>query len=175
MDVGGSMDPYTRLVEQLFSAASSLDHWRRFEAFSFHNCPYARVTPSRKKDGEKDVLTHDLIAERPKSTFLIVVGDAYMAPTELLESFGSIEHWEASETPGIVWLHRLRTQFTRAVWLNPIASRGWHGWTIKIIAQLFPMFPLTLEGIEDAVDTLLKRRPEPVPEIEAVLPKAPRF
>jgi uncharacterized protein with von Willebrand factor type A (vWA) domain len=175
MDVGGSMDPYTRLVEQLFSAASSLDHWKKFEAFTFHNCPYAKVTPSRRKDGDKDILTADLMHERPKTTYLIMVGDAYMAPTELLEAFGSIEHWEASETPGIAWLHRLRSHFQRAVWLNPIPEKGWHGWTIKLIHQIFPMFPLTLEGIENAVDALLKRRPEPVPEIETLVPRLPRF
>jgi uncharacterized protein len=175
MDVGGSMDPYAQLVEQLFSAASSLDHWKKFEAFTFHNCPYSRVTPSRRKDGDKDVLTADLMHERPKNTFLIMVGDAYMAPSELLESFGSIEHWEASETAGIVWLHRLRSHFQRAVWLNPIAKKGWHGWTIKLIGQIFPMFPLTLEGIEESVDSLLKRRPEPIPEIESLVPRLSRY
>lgn len=178
MDVGGSMDPYVEQVEQLFSAASSLGHWRRFEAFSFHNCPYARLTPSRSSrgmDAGEDVLTADLIHERPKETFLIVVGDAYMAPSELLEPHGQAYGWSLEvgsaadpATPGLVWLHRLRSHFIRAVWLNPLPERGWHGWTIKMVGQLFPMFTLTLEGIEGAIDALLKRRPEPLPSLEVL-------
>jgi uncharacterized protein len=165
MDVGGSMDPYTRLVEQLFSAASSLDHWRRFEAFTFHNCPYAKLEPASKKYGDRTISTAELMHDRPPETFLIMVGDAYMAPTELSEPFGAVEYDVMNGTPGIVWLHRLKHRFPRAVWLNPIPEKGWYGWTIKQIGRLFPMFSLTIGGLEDAVDCLLKRKPEPLPEL----------
>lgn len=170
MDVGGSMDPYTRMVEQLFSAASSLNHWRRFEAFSFHNCPYATVERSPRRLGDKEVEIYELLKDRPKETFLILVGDAYMAPQELTEPYGGIDWGEASATPGLVWLQRLRGRFPRAVWLNPIPKKGWYGWTIKLIGELFPMFPLTLEGLEEAVDQLLRRTPDPVPDLAAIWP-----
>lgn len=170
MDVGGSMDPYAHMVEQLFSAAASLDHWRRFEAFTFHNCPYARLVPAARRAGDAEVETADVIADRPAETFLIVVGDAYMAPSELMEAFGAVDAWLQNRTPGIVWLHRLRRHFTRAVWLNPIPQRGWYGWTIQAVARLFPMVPLTLEGLDEAMDILLKRAPEPTPDLAALFP-----
>src|SRR4029077_15320191 len=43
MDVGGSMDPYARLVSQLFSAAKRATHWRELRTYYFHNCVYGRV------------------------------------------------------------------------------------------------------------------------------------
>ena len=70
----------------------------------------------------------------------------------------------------LVWLQRLRTRFPRAVWLNPIPQKGWYGWTIKLIGELFPMFPLTLDGLEAAVDQLRRRAPEPVPDLAAIWP-----
>src|SRR5688500_2727836 len=99
-----------------------------------------------------------------------MVGDAYMAPSELTDRFGSVEWDVTAQTPGIVWLHRLKKKFPRAVWLNPIPSKSWYGWTIKMIGRIFPMFPLTIEGLEDAIDCLLRRTPEPLPELGEVFP-----
>lgn len=175
MDVGGSMDPYSHLVERLFSAANGLNHWKKFEAFSFHNCPYEKLEPGRDDPDEEGILTADLLIERPKETFLIMVGDAYMAPSELLDPWGAIHYYHHNKTPGVVWLHRLRRRFPRAVWLNPIPERGWGGWTIKIIREIFPMFPLTLDGIENAVDHLVKRTPEPLQALEELHPNLAQF
>lgn len=175
MDVGGSMDPYSHMVERLFSAASSLNHWRKFEAFSFHNCVYEKLEPGREDREDEAILTADLLVERPKETFLIIVGDAYMAPSELLDPWGAIHYYHHNKTPGVVWLHRLRQRFGRAIWLNPIAERGWGGWTIKIIREIFPMFPLTLEGIENAVDQLVKGAPDPLTPLEQMHPELARY
>ena len=59
--------------------------------------------------------------------------------------------------PGIAWLLHLREHFERAVWLNPEPPRGWAGSTIETIASIFPMFPLTLDGLSDAVSELVQR------------------
>ena len=40
------------------------------------------------------------------------------------------------------------------VWLNPEPRRIWDAPTIDMIRRLFPMFELTLEGVEQAVDVL---------------------
>ena len=167
MDVGGSMTPYARLVETLFSAASGLNHWRKFEAYEFHNCVYDHLYKQMWRGEE--VATNDILAERPKDTFLILVGDASMAPSELTQRWGAIDYYERNESPGLVWLHRLRSRFERAVWVNPMPEGWWNGWTTRAIARLFPMVPLTVQGLDDAVDILLRRRPEPVPMIEEVL------
>ena len=41
LDVGGSMDPYIKLVEELFSAARA--EFKHLEYFYFHNCLYEGV------------------------------------------------------------------------------------------------------------------------------------
>ena len=170
MDVGGSFDPFSHLVEQLFSAASGLNHWRRLETYAFHNCVYERLEPGRR--GVDDaILTADLLRDRPPETFLIVVGDAYMAPTELMDPWGAIHYYNHLKTPGMVWLHRLRARFPRAVWLNPIPETGWRGWTIQLIGRVFPMFPLTVAGIEAAVARLARGEPELLPALGKLFPE----
>ena len=162
MDVGGSMDPFSILSEKLFSAASGLNHWKKFEAFFFHNCPYSHVYESMEL-GRK-IPTSELIRDRPKETYLIVVGDAYMAPYELTAAFGSIGPGDRTRVSGIAWLHRLRSKFTRCVWLTPLpAHYARHSYSIQMVQRLFPMYPLSVEGLEGAIDHLLRRRPEPMP------------
>lgn len=165
MDTGGSMDPFTHMVEQLFSAASAQNHWKKFEAFFFHNCPYARIFRSYRL-GEW-FPTPDLWRERDKDTFLLIVGDAYMAPSELTHSWGGIDASGASAVPGVRWLHRLREHFPRAAWLNPLPEGYARGsYTIQLVRRLFPMFPLTVAGLEDAVDQLRRQREPTLPQLD---------
>lgn len=164
MDVGGSMDPHSAQVERLFSAANGLGHWRQFDALCFHNCPYETLWSSMwRGDGRP---TADILSDLSPETFLVIVGDASMAPTELTARWGAIDYWHRNETPGLVWLHRLRKRFPRAVWLNPLPRRWWQGYSTALIQKLFPMFTLTIHGLEDAVDSLLKGAPEPLPELD---------
>ena len=167
MDVGGSMTPFAHLVETLFSAASQLAHWRRFEPLYFHNCPYSRLFES--VSSPKTVPTSELVRDRPHETFLILVGDASMAPSELLARHGAIDYFEHNETPGLAWLHLLRTTFPRAVWLNPLPEAHWRGYTLELVADVFPMFPLTLGGLDRAIDHLVRRLAAPPPPLDPEL------
>ncbi len=174
MDVGGSMDPYAEMVEQLFSAANSLHHWRKFEAYAFHNCVYERLEPGRPHE-EESILTAELLRERPGETFVIFVGDAYMAPTELLDAHGAIHYYHHHRTPGMVWLHRFRERFPRSIWLNPIPKRGWHGWTIKMIGEIFPMYELTVQGLDEAMNYLVKGKPKVIRSLKDMYPDMPQL
>jgi uncharacterized protein with von Willebrand factor type A (vWA) domain len=153
MDVGGSMDPYAHVVAQLFSAARRATHWKELRTLYFHNCVYGRLY---RTDGLLEpVRARDLMAECGPHYKLVIVGDALMAPYEL---FGT---WRASsEEPmeGIAWLAALRAHFPRTAWLNPEPERMWRGTTIEVIANEIPMYPLTLEGLSDAVAALVKGR-----------------
>lgn len=165
MDTGGSMDPFADLVEQLFTAATKTNHWKKFEAFAFHNCPYEKIYTRIAE--QKGIPTAKLLEDQKPETFLIMVGDAYMAPFELTERFGSVSLSHQNNTPGIVWLHRLRRHYPNAVWLNPMPERFWsNGWTIKTIGEIFPMFSLTLRGLDDAIKALLRNDPPPLPELD---------
>jgi hypothetical protein len=151
MDVGGSMDPYAQIMSQIFSAAKRATHWRELRTYYFHNCVYGRVY---KTEGFQDaVKIPDLLAECGKHYKLVFVGDAAMAPYELLGSPG----WgEEGKVPGLGWLLAMREHFSRSVWLNPDGVGTYPHQTVDTIAKVFPMFPLTLEGLGQAVGELVR-------------------
>jgi uncharacterized protein len=152
MDVGGSMDPYAHLMSQLFSAAKRATHWRELRTYYFHNCIYGRVY---KTEGfENPVIVPDLINECGKHYKLVLVGDASMAPYELLGApgFGG----DSSRAPGVAWLMALRQHFERSVWLNPDGVGEYSHPTVDAIRSIFPMFALTLEGLGQAVGELIR-------------------
>jgi uncharacterized protein with von Willebrand factor type A (vWA) domain len=151
MDVGGSMDPYAQLMSQLFSAAKRATHWKELRTYYFHNCVYGRVY---KTEGFQDAVpVRDLMHECGKHYKLVIVGDASMAPYELLGSPG----WgEEGKVPGVAWLAALREHFERSVWLNPDGIGVYPHPTVDAIAKIFPMYALTLEGLGQAVGELVR-------------------
>ncbi|HKA91057.1 MAG TPA: VWA domain-containing protein [Haliangiales bacterium] len=154
MDVGGSMDPYAHLVSQLFTAASRTGRFARFRAYYFHNCVYESVYADARF--YKPLPVADLLAESDRSEKLVVVGDASMHPAELLEAAGSLYFYTRNATPGIEWMRRLSEFFRKSAWLNPEPEEYWAQTTIQILARLFPMYPLTIQGIDGAVKHLIR-------------------
>jgi uncharacterized protein with von Willebrand factor type A (vWA) domain len=161
MDVGGSMDPHAHLVSLLFSAARRASNIRELKTYYFHNCIYGRVFETetfREPVRVQDLFEHcGPDSERYK---LVIVGDAAMHPGELLGS-GDWEYYARGgkgndAQTGIAWLGRLADHFPRAAWLNPDPPQYWRSGTAEMIARLFPMFQLTLEGLGDAVAHLSK-------------------
>lgn len=154
MDVGGSMDPYARLMSQLFSAAKKATHFKELRTYYFHNCVYGRVYKTEHFD--EPTYVHDLLHECGRHYKLIMVGDALMAPYELLRQGGSISLNDRNTLPGIAWLTMLQQHFRHAIWLNPEPQTYWGGSTIDIVHQVFEMFPLTLEGLTQGMAHLNK-------------------
>jgi uncharacterized protein with von Willebrand factor type A (vWA) domain len=152
MDVGGTMDPYAHLVSLLFSAASKSNHFQDFKSYYFHNCVYSRVYEDALMT--KSVPTAELIHLLNENYKLIFVGDAWMSPSELYYANGQIDFYASEMIPGFVWLKKLREHFHKAIWLNPENPRYWGSETISAIASLFPMFPLTIEGLDEAIHKL---------------------
>ena len=154
MDVGGSMDPYANLVSRLFTAAKKSSHFRELRCLYFHNCVYGKVYEDASF--KQPIRVRDLLADCGPHYKLVVVGDALMAPYELLQAGGSLAYEEEDRVEGIVWLMTLEDHFERAVWLNPEPERYWHGNTIEYVRKVYEMFPLTLEGLGSAVGHLTK-------------------
>lgn len=158
MDNGGwSMDPYIEICTTLFAYASS--SFKEVKSYYFHNCIYDRVweDPMRVR---KQTKTLEFAKMDPDSR-LIIVGDASMAPYELLGPDGSIYYYEKQSRTGKGWLEFLADTFPHAVWLNPKRKDRWD-WTegaetISHIGKMFPMFDLTIEGLEKAVEKLKSR------------------
>lgn len=156
MDVGGSMDPYAHLVSRLFTAAKKATHWKELRSYYFHNCVYGVLYEDAAF--RRPVRVKDVLADLGPHYKLIVVGDALMAPYELLHANGHVELGVDNDIEGIVWLMMLEGHFDRTAWLNPEPVRYWTGNTIEYVRNVFPMFPLTVEGLGNAVDHLVRGR-----------------
>lgn len=152
MDVGGTMDPFVHQVEALFSAASQASHFLEFRAFYFHNCVYGKVY----KDAafREPISLTEIFRTTGPVYRLIVVGDAMMAPYELIGSKYSYHFAPPSSERGWESLVALRERFPHSVWLNPEPEHYWYGETLTHIRRLFPMFCLTLDGLEEAIAKL---------------------
>ncbi|MEZ4334822.1 MAG: VWA domain-containing protein [Myxococcota bacterium] len=161
MDVGGTMDPYYEPVSRLLSALHEERGLRDFKAFYFHNCVYERVFETGELMRKQSMLTADLMRTYGERWKLMIVGDASMHPSELTAPRGNINPRMETEGSGLLWLGRLERHFGRAVWLNPEMPEPWlMAGTVRTIASLFPMYPLTIDGIERAVKSLVGARAE---------------
>jgi uncharacterized protein with von Willebrand factor type A (vWA) domain len=154
-DVGGSMDWHIKGVEELFSAARS--EFKHLEYYYFHNCLYERVWRDNARRYTETIPTWEVLHTYPHDYKLIFVGDASMSHYEITHAGGSVEHM--NDEAGHVWLSRATATYPHAVWLNPIPDTHW-GWTpsIGIVQRLMEgrMYPLTLEGLDAAIRTLLR-------------------
>ncbi|WP_421869669.1 vWA domain-containing protein [Motiliproteus sp.] len=152
-DVGGSMDPYIRQCEQLFSAART--EFKHLEYFYFHNCLYEKVWKNNVRRQNESIPTYDLLHTYGPDYRVIFIGDASMSPYEIAYAHGSVEHW--NEEPGQVWLQRVLDTWDKCIWLNPMAEQYWnYTQSIGMIRKQFEgrMYPLTLEGMEQGIKTL---------------------
>ncbi len=153
MDVGGSMEPYALLCSKLFSAAHRSTHFKEFRYYYFHNCVYDRLYEDITI--QEATSTDHLLRTLEPDFKVLLVGDATMSPYELTDRHGAINYYDRNETPGIVWLKRIADHFTHCVWLNVENQRYWNHTTVRMIERVFPMYPLTIEGLGQAVRKLL--------------------
>jgi uncharacterized protein with von Willebrand factor type A (vWA) domain len=156
LDVGGSMDPFVKLCEELFSAATS--EFKNLEFFYFHNCPYEGVWKDNKRRFAERTQMWDVLHKFPHDYKVVMVGDASMSPYEITHPGGSVEHF--NEESGAVWLHRITNTYPATVWLNPVPEKQWgYSQSTKIIKELVNdrMYPLTLDGLDDAMRELTRK------------------
>ncbi len=154
-DVGGSMDPHIRVCEELFSAARN--EFKYMQLFYFHNFIYESVWKNniRRHNERSNML--DILHKYSHDYKVIFVGDASMSPYEIVQPGGSVEHW--NDEPGELWMNRLLNTYDKVVWLNPVPEQDWDftqsiGMTYQIMNKR--MYPLTLNGLEDAMRYLAK-------------------
>jgi uncharacterized protein with von Willebrand factor type A (vWA) domain len=152
-DVGGSMDGYIRVVEELFSAARA--EFKHMEYYYFHNCLYEGVWKDNRRRFGEQLSTMDVLHKFGPGYKVIFVGDAAMSPYEIVYPGGAVEHWNPEA--GEVWLRRVVDTWPSVVWLNPVPEKAWrYAQSTQLIRQLFAdrMFPLTLSGIGSAMKEL---------------------
>jgi hypothetical protein len=155
IDNGGwSMDPYIPVVQTLFDYARS--QFKDVKTYFFHNTIYSTLwaDPARYRKPQRI----EEFARFDPETRLVIVGDASMAPYELLATDGSIYVEERSGRASVECLNFLAQTFPRSVWLNPKPADVWdYTRTVTAIRQIFPMFELTIDGLEQAVSHLMKK------------------
>ncbi|MFA5538344.1 MAG: VWA domain-containing protein [Gemmobacter sp.] len=155
LDVGGSMDPHVKVVEELFSAARA--EFRQLEYFYFHNCLYEGVWRDNRRRWQAQTPTAEVLRTYGPDYRCIFVGDASMSPYEVTHPGGANEHWNPEA--GAVWLARARAQWPANLWINPTPERFWgHTQSIRLIRDIFEnrMVPMTLEGITRGVKELTR-------------------
>ena len=157
LDVGGSMDPHIKLVEELFSAATT--EFKNLEFFYFHNCLYESVWKDNRRRNSERTPTWDLLHKYGHDYKVIFVGDAAMSPYEIAQPGGSVEHFNPE--PGGAWLQRVVNTYPACVWINPEPERSWgYSQSNRMIRELFHdrMYPLTLGGLDEAMRELTRKR-----------------
>jgi len=156
MDVGGSMFPFARLCSRLFSAAHSSTHFKDFQYFYFHNCIYDNLYQDIER--QDAVSTDHLLHILEPDYKVVLVGDARMAMPELTQRYGAIYYYERNEVPGLLRLKQIAEHFTHCVWINPTEPYYWNHPTVMLVEKFFPMFELTLDGLDQAVKKLVVKK-----------------
>ena len=153
LDVGGSMDPYIKVLEELFSAARS--EFKHLVPFYFHNCLYEGVWRDNARRWNAQTPTAEVLRTYGTDYKCIFVGDASMSPYEILHPGGANEHWNPEA--GQVWLNRACAQWPNHLWINPVPEQHWsYTQSIRLIGDIFQnrMVPMTLEGIARGIKEL---------------------
>ncbi|MEE2954883.1 MAG: VWA domain-containing protein [Pseudomonadota bacterium] len=157
IDVGGTMDSHVKVSEELFSAAKT--EFKHLEYFYFHNFIYERVWQENRRGYGEYIPTWEVLNTYGPDYKVIFVGDATMSPYEVTEVGGSVEHW--NEEAGAVWFQRFLEKFSDIIWLNPESSERWpQTMSTQLIYRLINgrMFPMTLNGLDQAMGLLSKRQ-----------------
>ena len=157
LDVGGSMDPFVKLCEELFSAATA--EFKHLEFFYFHNCVYEGVWKDNRRRFQERTPTWDVLHKFGHDYKLLFVGDAAMSPYEISHAGGSVEH--TNPESGAVWLQRMTGVYPSAAWLNPTPPQHWgYSQSTQMIRELLGdrMYPLTLQGLDDAARALSRKK-----------------
>ncbi|GAA6158279.1 VWA domain-containing protein [Ruegeria sp. HU-ET01832] len=155
LDVGGSMDPHIKVVEELFSAART--EFKHLEYYYFHNCLYEGVWRDNARRWDQQTPTHEVLRTYGPDYKCIFVGDASMSPYEIAYPGGANEHW--NQEAGQVWLQRARDQWASNLWINPVPEKYWdYTHSISMIREIFEdrMVPMTLAGLEQGMRELTR-------------------
>ena len=160
MDSGGSMDYYRELCSLLFQSVSKAGRFKDLKVYYFHNAPGKRLYLDPTLDWRNSVLTEWVMNNIPSDYKVIIVGDAAMNPYELREKQYDW-HTRQYGPSGLEWLTLLKKHFPYLVWMNPEPLPAYYDFwsqTHRQLAEMFPMFQLTAEGLEAGMKRLMVRR-----------------
>ena len=158
LDVGGSMDPFIKLVEELFSAATS--EFKKHGVFLFPQLPLRRrVGRTTSAAGKERTKTWDVLHKYGHDYKIIFVGDAAMSPYEVTHPGGSVEQYERGGGRGVVTARDQHLPCDRVAQSGAGKKQWNYSQSTKMIKQLVGdrMYPLTLDGLDDAMRELSRK------------------
>lgn len=156
MDSGGTMIPYTSLLNDLFQSVHKSNHWKDVKTYYFHNCIYAKLYNTPECENGDWIDTEWLFKNLDSDYKVIIVGDAAMAPEELYSTSGNYRGPNGGLS-GLDWLLLMKRHFKKIVWLNPKMAPGAAPWreAETALKQVFPMYKLTVDGLKQAMNKLM--------------------
>jgi uncharacterized protein len=150
VDQNGSMAPFHRFSRDLIETACHESAIHRVDVFYFHDQP-ATPSPGRSltlfDDPFLTVATdwRGLASSVSPETAALIVSDAGAARGR---NDSARSHLTAR------FLNRLRRLTPLVAWLNPMPADRWPGTTAELIAHLIPMFPMTPDGLGQAIERI---------------------
>ncbi len=159
MDSGGTMIPYTRLMNDLFQSVNKSNHFKDVKVYYFHNCIYSKLYKTPECENGDWIDTEWMFRNVGSDYKVIIVGDAAMAPEELYSTTGNYRGPNGGLS-GFEWLHLTKRHYKKVVWMNPKMAPGRAPWreAETAVKEIFPMYKLTVKGLNEAMVKLMANK-----------------
>jgi len=159
MDSGGTMIPYTRLMNDLFQSVNKSNHFKDVKVYYFHNCIYSKLYKTPECENGDWIDTEWMFRNVGSDYKVIIVGDAAMAPEELYSNTGNYRGPNGGLS-GYEWLQLMKRHYKRIVWMNPKMAPGRAPWreAETAVKEIFPMYKLTVKGLNEAMVKLMANK-----------------
>ena len=156
MDSGGTMIPFSSLLNDLFQAVHKSNHYKDVKTYYFHNCIYSKLYKTPECENGDWVDTEWMFRNVGSDYKVIIVGDAAMAPEELYSESGNYRGPNGGLS-GFQWLHLVKRHYKKVVWMNPKMAPGRAPWreAETAVKEIFPMYKLTVKGLNEAMVKLM--------------------
>ena len=156
MDSGGTMIPYSNLLNELFQSVHKSNHYKDVKTYYFHNCIYSKLYKTPECENGDWIDTEWMFRNLDSDYKVIIVGDAAMAPEELYSTSGNYRGPNGGLS-GMEWLQLMKRHYKKIVWLNPKMAPGHAPWreAETAIKGLIPMYKLTVDGLNQAMIKLM--------------------
>ena len=156
MDSGGTMIPYTQLLNELFQSVNKSNHYKDVKTYYFHNCIYSKLYKTPECENGDWVDTEWMFRNLDRNYKVIIVGDAAMAPEEFYSTSGNYRGPNGGMA-GVDWLLLMKKNYNNIIWLNPKMAIGNAPWreVETAIKEIFPMYQLTVAGLKQGLSHLM--------------------
>lgn len=159
MDSGGTMIPYSSLLNELFQSVDKSNHFKDVKTYYFHNCIYSKLYNTPECENGDWIETEWLFKNLDSDYKVIIVGDAAMAPEELYSATGNYRG-PNDGLSGMDWLLLMKKHFKKLIWLNPKMAPGHAPWreAETVIKGIFHMYRLSVDGLKEGMKYLMAAR-----------------